>query len=90
VPFRFDNKKQVVNYMKEGLGRLASNSYSFRQLSCRVFNDTTGIANAHDSWTSVTKDGKVQTLHGRATLVFVKRGNHWKIVSSHFSPLPHA
>jgi ketosteroid isomerase-like protein len=55
-----------------------------------VFNDTTGIANAYDSFTGVTKDGKVQTLNGRTILVYVKQAGQWKIVSAHFSPLPHA
>jgi len=90
VPYRFDNKKQFVNFLQGAVSGLASSNFGFRQLSCRVFNDTTGIANAYDTFTGVTKDGKVQTLHGRTTLVFVKRGNQWKIVSCHFSPLPHA
>jgi len=90
VPYRFDNKKQFVNFLQGAVSGLASSNFSFRQLSCRVFNDNTGIANAYDAFTGVTKDGKVQTLHGRTTLVFVKRGNQWKIVSCHFSPLPHA
>src|SRR6266850_1876835 len=87
---RLDNKKQFVNFLQGALQGLASSNYGFRQLSCRVFNDNTGIANAYDTFTGVTKDGKVQTLHGRTTLVFVKRGSQWKIVSCHFSPLPHA
>jgi ketosteroid isomerase-like protein len=90
VPYRFDNKKQFVTFLQGAVSGLASSNFAFRQLSCRVFNDTTGVANAYDSFTGVTKDGKVQTLHGRTTLVFVKRGNQWKIVSCHFSPLPHA
>jgi uncharacterized protein (TIGR02246 family) len=90
VPYRFDNKKQFVNFLQGALQGLASSNYGLRQLSCRVFNDNTGIANAYDTFTGVTKDGTVQTLHGRTTLVFVKRGNQWKIVSCHFSPLPHA
>ena len=90
VPYRFDNKKQFVNFLQGAVKGLTSSDFSFRQLSCRVFNDTTGIANAYDTFTGVTKDGKVQTLHGRTTLVFVKRGNQWKIVSCNFSPLPHA
>jgi len=90
VPYRFDNKKQFVNFLQGAVQGLASSTFGFRQLSCRVFNDTTGIANAYDTFTGVTKDSKVQTLHGRTTLVFVKRGNQWKIVSCHFSPLPHA
>ena len=48
------------------------------------------LVNAYDTFTGVTKDGKVQTIHGRTTLVFVKQGGQWKIVSAHFSPLPHA
>jgi ketosteroid isomerase-like protein len=90
VPYRFDNKTQFVNFLQGAVQGLASSSFGFRQLSCRVFNDNTGIANAYDTFTGVTKDGKVQTLHGRTTLVFVKRGNQWKVVSCHFSPLPHA
>ena len=90
VPYRFDNKKQFVNFLQGAVSGLASSNFGFRQLSCRVFNDNTGIANAYDTFTGVTKDGKVQTLHGRTTLVFVKRGSQWKIVSCHFSPLPHA
>jgi ketosteroid isomerase-like protein len=38
----------------------------------------------------VTKDGTALTLHGRTILVFAKQGGQWKIVSAHFSPLPHA
>jgi ketosteroid isomerase-like protein len=90
VPYRFDNKKQFVDFLQGAVSGLASSCFGFRLLSCRVFNDTTGIANAYDSFTGVTKDGKVQTLHGRTTLVFIKRGSQWKIVSCHFSPLPHA
>ena len=90
VPYRFDNKKQFVDFLQGAVQGLASSSFGFRQLSCRVFNDNAGVANAYDTFTGVTKDGKVQILHGRTTLVFVKRGTQWKIVSCHFSPLPHA
>ena len=90
VPYRFDNKKQFVNFLQGAASGLASSSFGFRQLSCRVFNDTSGIANAYDSFTGVTKAGQVQSVHGRTTLVFVKRGSQWKIVSAHFSHLPHA
>src|SRR6266436_5375227 len=87
VPYRFDNKAQFAAYLSGAAEGIASMSFGFRQLSCRVFNDTTGIVNAYDAFTGVTKDGKVQTLHGRTTLVFVKQGGQWKIVSAHFSPL---
>ena len=90
VPYRFDNKKQFVEFLQGATRRLASSTFYFRQLSCRVFNDNTGIANAYDAFTGVTKDGQVRIVHGRTTLVFVKRGSQWKIVSAHFSHLPHA
>jgi hypothetical protein len=35
-----------------------------------------------------TKDGKALTIHGRTTLVFIKQGGQWKIVSAHFSAMP--
>ena len=90
VPYRFDNKAQFANFLAGAAEGIVSMSFGFRQLSCRVFNDNTGVANAYDTFTGVTKDGKVQTLHGRTTLVFVKQSGQWKIVSAHFSPLPHA
>jgi ketosteroid isomerase-like protein len=90
VPYRFDNKQQFVNFLQDAASGLAASSFGFRQLSCRVFNDTSGIANAYDSFTGVTKAGQVRIVHGRTTLVFVKRGSQWKIVSAHFSHLPHA
>jgi hypothetical protein len=62
---------RVSNQRVEREG-IASMSFGFRQPSCRVFNEHTGIVNAYDSFTGVTKDGKVQTLHGRTTLVFAK------------------
>ncbi len=90
VPYRFDDKATFAKFLTAGAAGLASMSFGFRQPSCRVFNDTTGIVNAYDTFTGVTKDGKAQTLHGRTTLVFVKQGGQWKIVSAHFSPMPHA
>jgi ketosteroid isomerase-like protein len=90
VPYRFDSKATFAKFLIAATEGIASMSFGFRQPSCRVFNGNTGIANAYDTFTGVTKDGKVQTLHGRTTLVFVKEGAQWKIVSAHFSPLPHA
>ena len=90
VPYRFDDKTQFVQYLQGAASRLASSTFGFRKLSCRVFNDHTGIANAYDAFIGVTQDGQVRSAHGRTTLVFVKRGSQWKIVSAHFSALPHA
>jgi ketosteroid isomerase-like protein len=90
VPYRFDGKPLFAKYLNEVVEGLASASFGFRQPSCRVYGDTAGIVNAHDMFTGVTKDGKIISLHGRTTLVFIKQSGQWKIVSAHFSPIPKA
>jgi uncharacterized protein (TIGR02246 family) len=89
VPYRFDNRQVFGDYMMRAAEGLASINFGFHQPSCRVFNDNAGIVNTYDMLSLVTKDGKAQTIHGRTTLVFVKQAGQWKIVSAHFSPLPH-
>ena len=88
VPYRFDSKPEFADFLQGAMAGIASASAGLRQLSCRVIGDSAGVANAYDTFTAVTKDGKVQTLNGRTTLVFGKEGGKWKIVSAHFSPLP--
>ena len=90
VPYRFDGKQLFAKYLNEAIEGIASMSFGFRQPSCRVYNDTVGIVNAYDMFMGSTKDGKALTIHGRTTLVFVKQGGQWKIVSCHFSPMPQA
>ena len=90
VPFRFDGKPLFAKYLNEVVGGLASASFGLRQPSCRVYGDTVGIVNAHDMFTGVTKDGKIISIHGRTTLVFIKQSGQWKIVSAHFSAIPKA
>jgi ketosteroid isomerase-like protein len=90
VPFRFDGKPLFAKYLHEVVEGLASASFGFRQPSCRVYGDTVGIVNAHDMFTGVTKDGKIISIHGRTTLVFIKQSGQWKIVSAHFSAIPKA
>ena len=89
VPYRFDNKAQFASFLTGAVEGVASMSFGFRQPSCRVYNDTVGIVNAYDMFMGATKDGKALTIHGRTTLVFVKQSGQWKIVSCHFSALPH-
>jgi ketosteroid isomerase-like protein len=90
VPYRFDGKPLFAKYPNEVVEGLASASFGFRQPSCRVYGDTVGIVNAHDMFTGVTKDGKIISIHGRTTLVFIKQSGQWKIVSAHFSAIPKA
>jgi ketosteroid isomerase-like protein len=88
VPYRFDGRPLFAKFLNEAFEGIASTSFGFRQPSCRVYNDTVGIVNAYDSFVGATKDGRALTLHGRTTLVFVKQGGNWKIVSCHFSAMP--
>ncbi len=88
VPYRFDGKEQFAQFLAGAVEGFTSMNFSFRQPSCRVFNNDLGIVNAYDVFTGQTRDGKVTTLYGRTTLVFAKVGGQWKIVSAHFSALP--
>jgi len=88
VPYRLDGKEQFAQLLAGALEDFATMNFSFRQPSCRVFNDNLGIVNAYDAFTGKTKDGKTVTTHGRTTLVLAKVGGQWKIVSAHFSALP--
>ena len=88
VPYRSDGKQLFAKYLNETFGAIGSTSFGFRQPSCRVYDDNVGIVNAYDMFVGATKDGKAMTIHGRTTLVFVKQGGNWKIVSCHFSTRP--
>lgn len=88
VPFRFDNKEQFAQFLGGAVEGMATMNWGLRQPSCRVFGDSAGVVNAYDTFMGVTKGGKLQTIHGRTTLMFAKQGGAWKIVSAHFSPLP--
>src|ERR1700742_5017631 len=88
VPYRFDGKPLFAKYVHEAVAGLVSASFGFRQPSCRVYGDTVGIVNAYDMFRGATKDGKPIAADGRTTLVFVKQGTQWKIVSCHFSHMP--
>ena len=88
VPCRIDGKKQFSEFLDALLRDTASMKFSFQQLSCRMIGDNVGVANAHDTFMGVTKDGKSQIAHGRTTLVCAKQAGQWKIVSAHFSAMP--
>src|SRR5437870_3835266 len=60
VPYRFDGKAEFAAYLAGVVGGITSMRFGFRQPSCRVLNETTGIMNAYDSSTGVTKEGKAQ------------------------------
>src|ERR1700747_1305019 len=49
-----------------------------------------GLASASFGFRQPSKDGRIISIHGRTTLVFIKQSGQWKIVSAHFSATPKA
>src|SRR5262249_8855240 len=88
VPYRFDDRASFVDFLQAGMVGMESGSFLLRQPSYRAFNDNTGIVNAYDVFNMVPKGGAPMSIFGRTTLVYVKKGGQWKIVSAHFSRLP--
>jgi ketosteroid isomerase-like protein len=87
-PYRFERKAEFLDNRGSVMGGAESMTFAFHQPSLRVFNDDTAIMNAYDRGATVPKGGSTPNVAcGRTTLVLVKRGADWKIVSAHFSPL---
>lgn len=89
VAYRFESKGAFLDYLSSVMPGAEATTFAFHQPSCRTFNDDTAIVNAYDRIATVPKGGAAPNVAcGRTTLVFVKRGADWKIISGHFSPLP--
>ena len=91
VAFRFEDKASFLGYLQSSMGGTESFTFALHQPTCRAFNDDAAVVNAYDHAMTVPKGGGVPVvLCGRTTLVYVKKGGDWKIVSAHFSRLPNA
>jgi ketosteroid isomerase-like protein len=89
IAYRFERKDEFLDYLGSVMGGAESMTFAFHQPSCRVFNENTATINAYDRVATVPKGGGMPSVAcGRTTLVLVKKGADWKIVSMHFSPLP--
>ena len=89
VAYRFEQKAEFLDYLGSVTNGVESMTFAFHQPSCRTFNEDTAIVNAYDRAATVPKGGGMPVVAcGRTTLVLVKKGDDWKIVSAHFSPLP--
>ena len=88
VACRFDTRDSFLAYLQSAMGRAESTTFDVHQPSYRVFGDA-AVVNTYDRVATVPKGGgPAQVQCGRTTLVYVKRGTNWKIVSAHFSPMP--
>jgi uncharacterized protein (TIGR02246 family) len=89
VAYRFESKDSFLGYLQGAMGGAESFTFAFHQPSVRAFNDDAAVVNAYDRAATFPKGGGAPTvLCGRTTLMYVKKGGNWKIVSAHFSPLP--
>lgn len=89
VAYRFERKDEFLDYLGSVMAGVESMTFAFHQPSIRTFNDNTAIVNAYDRAATTPKSGGAPVVAcGRTTLVLVKKGTDWKIVSAHFSPLP--
>jgi ketosteroid isomerase-like protein len=89
VAYRFERKDEFLDYLGSVMGGAESMTFAFHQPSCRTFNEDIAIVNAYDRAATTPKGGGAPIVAcGRTTLVLVKKGGDWKIVSAHFSPLP--
>jgi len=89
VAYRFERKNEFLDYLGSVMGGAESMTFAFHQPSCRTFNEDTAIVNSYDRAATMPKGGGAPIVAcGRTTLVLVKKGSDWKIVSAHFSPLP--
>jgi ketosteroid isomerase-like protein len=89
VAYRFERKDEFLDYLGSIMGGAESMTFAFHQPSVRAFNEDTAIVNTYDRAATLPKGGGAPIVAcGRTTLVLVKKGGDWKIVSAHFSPLP--
>jgi len=89
VAYRFERKDEFLGYLGSVVSGAESMTFAFHQPSCRIFNEDTAVVNAYDRGATIPKGGGAPiVVCGRTTLVLVKKGADWKIVSAHFSPLP--
>lgn len=86
--YLFEGKASFLGHLQASAAGTESMTYAFHQSSCRAVSDTAAVVNAYDRLTTVPKGGQFKVQCGRATWVYAKKGNDWKIVSAHFSPLP--
>ena len=89
VAYRFESKDSFMSYLQSVMGGAEAFTFNFHHPSVRAFNEDTAVVNAYDRAATFPKGGGAPVvLCGRTTLVYVKKGGNWKIVSAHFSPLP--
>jgi len=89
VAYLFEGKGPFLEYLQSVTAGAEATTFALHQSSCRAITDTTEVVNGYDRLATFPKGGGMPKVQcGRTTWVYAKRGNDWKIVSAHFSPLP--
>jgi len=89
VAYLFEGKASFLNYLQGVTAGAEATTFTFHQSSLRAITDTAAVVNGYDRLSTFPKGGGLPKVQcGRTTWVYAKKGNDWKIVSAHFSPLP--
>lgn len=73
-------------YERGLVGAISSFDYDLNDLKIDVYYGNVGKVTFHADFRP-TINGELFQQLGQVTLIFVRTGNHWKIVHEHFSPL---
>jgi ketosteroid isomerase-like protein len=89
VPYRFDGRPLFAKFLNEAFEGIASTSFGFRQPSCRVLQRYCGDSECLRHVQGCHQGRQADSRRCPNNLIFVKQGTQWKIVSCHFSHMPH-
>ena len=88
APFRIEGKEAIQAYYAGLFETFPTRRFVPRQISVRIYGDTTAVTNQYYTLTLVDRAGKVGTSHGRFSNTYVRLGGRWLVVDQHTSPIP--
>ena len=87
MPFAIDGKAAYEKAMRRSWATYETSVFTPVNPQFRVIGNT-GVAWGHYALAMKPKDGGMETLFGRYTVVSVKSDGKWLVVASHYSPIP--
>ena len=87
MPFAIDGKAAYEKAMRRSWATYETSVFTPVNPQFRVIGNT-GVAWGHYAIAMKPKDGGMETLFGRYTVVSVKSDGKWLVVASHYSPIP--
>ena len=86
-PFRADGRGAIQAFWAGFFQAFPTRRVVIRQDSTQFYG-TTAVSAGYFTLTQVDRAGQARTAHGRYSLVRVKQGDRWLVVSHHTSLLP--